>query len=241
MLTLSALAAMSLVVSPQSQDIKNYVQSSFEDASFTVVTGQYSMSELSKISKDFSQSYRFKQSQVWLKEPFKLRMMSEVDDTQVLFVVNGGKRMYKFPRSGVMKTDDISKAPGKRQTALDFGILTPALVNSYFSADFVRIDRATGDAVFDLTYVPNLKDSSRHRVWIDPSTKVVTKREWYAQKRNDGRLMATFIYSSPKKFGNITLATALTVNNSDNKRAGSLTYNNIKVNTGLSDSLFALK
>ncbi|MBL8059965.1 MAG: outer membrane lipoprotein-sorting protein [Chthonomonas sp.] len=241
MLTLSALAAMSLVATPQSQDIKNYVQGSFEDAQFTVVTGEHSISELAKISKDFSQSYRFKSSQVWIKEPFKLRMMSEVDDSTILYVVNGGKRMYKIPRSGLSQTDDISKAPGKRQTAFDFGILTPALVNNYFVADFVRMDRASGDAVFDLTYASHLMDSSRHRIWVDPQTKVITKREWYAQRRNNGRLMATFIYSNIKKVGSVSLATSAVVNNADNKRAGSLSYTNMKVNTGLADSLFALK
>lgn len=241
MLTLSALAAISLVATPQSQDIKNYVQSTFEDAQFTVVTGQHSISELAKISKDFSQSYRFKTSQVWIKEPFKLRMVSEVDDSTVMYIVNGGKRMYKFPRSGVSKTDDISKAPGKRQTAFDFGILTPALVNNYFVADFIRTDRATGDAVFDLTYIPNLKDSSRNRIWIDPQTKVITKREWYAQKRNNGRLMATFFYSNPKKIGSVTVSTGVRVNNADNKQAGTLSYTNLKVNLDLPESLFALK
>lgn len=232
---------MSLVATPQSQDIKNYVQGSFEDAQFTVVTGEHSISELAKISKDFSQSYRFKSSQVWIKEPFKLRMMSEVDDSTILYVVNGGKRMYKIPRSGLSQTDDISKAPGKRQTAFDFGILTPALVNNYFVADFVRMDRASGDAVFDLTYASHLMDSSRHRIWVDPQTKVITKREWYAQRRNNGRLMATFIYSNIKKVGSVSLATSAVVNNADNKRAGSLSYTNMKVNTGLADSLFALK
>ena len=232
---------MSMVATPQSQDIKNYVQSAFEDAQFTVITGEHSISELAKISKDFSQSYRFKSSQVWIKEPFKLRMMSEVDDSAILYIVNGGKRMYKIPRSGLSQMDDISKAPGKRQTAFDFGILTPALVNNYFVADFVRIDRASGDAVFDLKYASHLMDSSRSRVWIDPQSKTITKREWYAQRRNNGRLMATFVYSNVKKIGQVSVATSVVVNNADNKRAGSLSYSSMKINTGLAESLFALK
>lgn len=241
MMTLTAFTVFALVTSPQSQDIRNYVQSTFEDAQFTVVTGDHSMSELAKINKDFSQSYRFKSSQVWLKEPFKLRMVSEVDDSEIMFIVNGGKRMYKIPRSGISHTDDVSKAPGRRQTAFDFGILTSSMLNNFFVANFVRMDRASGDAVFDLTYAPGLADSSRQRVWIDPQSKSITKREWYAQRRNQGRLMATFFYSNPKKFGDFTMATQVAVNNADNKRAGVLSYTSIKVNTGLADSLFALK
>lgn len=241
MTSLHGLTTILTVLAPQSQDIRSYVQSAFDDAQFTVVTGAHSIPELSKINKDFTQSYRFKSSQVWLKEPFKLKMISEVDDSQIMYIVNGGKRMYKIPRSGLSQTTDVSKAPGRRQTSFDFGILTPSLFNNFFQATFVRSDRATGDVVFDLTYVPALADSSRQRIWIDPATKQLTKREWYAQRRNQGRLMATFFYENPKKFGEITMATQVIVNNADNKRAGVVNYTGIKVNTGLADSLFALK
>ena len=37
---------------------------------------------------DFSQSYRFKSSEVWIKEPFKLKMESKVQDMKITFIVN---------------------------------------------------------------------------------------------------------------------------------------------------------
>jgi len=238
---LTTLTAFSLLSAPQSRDIDSYVQTSFQDAQFTVVTGAHSIPELSKINKDVAQSYRFKSSQVWIKEPFKLRMVSEVDDSQILFIVNGGRKMYKIPRSGISRTEDVSRAPGKRQTGFDFGLLTPAMLKDFFDATFVRVDRASGDVVFDLKFKPQLRDTSRYRVWIDTEKKVINKREWYAQEINNGRLMATFFYDNVQRHGNFNMATRVTVNNADDKRAGTVTFTSVKVNAGIADSLFALR
>ncbi|MFX4918095.1 hypothetical protein ABTB83_19165, partial [Acinetobacter baumannii] len=90
--------------------------------------------------------------------------------------------------------ENLAKSPGKRQTWLDFGIVTPALFSGLFDAKFVRNDRETGAVVFDLTYPASLDDSSRQRVFIDPVKKVVHRREWYGQ---DGKLKAIFTYESP--------------------------------------------
>lgn len=240
-MSLTAIAVASLLVSPQSQDIRQYVQTGFEDAQFVVRTGTHSIPELAKINRDFANSYRFSSSQVWLKEPFKLRMVSELEGSQITFVVNGGRKMYRIPRSNLSRVEDVSRAPGKRQTAFDFGMLTPAMFTDFFQAKFVRMDRATGNAVFDLTYFPNLRDSSRHRVWIDPERKVVTRREWYGQNRNNNRLMATFFYEAHQRVNGVWFATRVSVNNADGKRAGTLTYENLRVNAGLNDSLFAVR
>ncbi|MBN8690015.1 MAG: outer membrane lipoprotein-sorting protein [Armatimonadetes bacterium] len=236
---LTTLAATSLILTPQSQDIKNYVQSGFRDAQFTVKTGAHSISELSKINKDFTNSYRVSSSQVWLKEPFKLRMVSTIQGEAVTFIVNGGIKWTRVPRSNLNVKMDVSKKPGMRQTGFDFGLLTPAMLTTLFQADFVRMDRATGDAVFDLTYYASLKDTSRYRIWIDPEQKRITKKEWYAQKgRQGGRLMATIFYEKPVTQNGATLATQVSVNNADNKRAGTVSYENVKINAGVADDLF---
>lgn len=237
-MSLTALASIALLGAPQSQDIRNYVQTGFRDAQFTVRTGQHSIPELTKINRDFAQSYRFRTAQVWLEEPFKLRMVSEVEDSQIIFIMNGTRKTYRIPRSNISHSEDVARAPGKRQTAFDFGILTPALISDLFDATFVRMDRATGAAVFDLRFKPSMRDSSRHRVWIDPERKFIVRREWYGQNRVQNRLMATFFYEEPKKFGDFWMNTRVSVNNADNKRAGTLTYENVRVNQGVDNALF---
>lgn len=191
--------------------------------------------ELGKINKDFGQSYRFPVSKVQIKEPFKVKVESEVDDINVSYTVNGPKRMFKF--KGIRQVQDLSSSPGKRQTTFDFGILTPSLFSSLYKATFVRKDRATGDMVFDMSY-QTAGDTSHSRIWLDTAHKVITKREWYNQ---EGRQLATFIYSEPKQVGGVWINTKVTVKNVEDKVAGVTTLVGIKVNQGLSDSTFELR
>ncbi len=230
------LIAVGLSHAALGQSIKDVWQAGLRDASFTAQVSTGNQRELAKINKDFANSYRFKSSTVKMKEPFKLRLESKVEDQNILFIVNGTTRLVRVPQANVNIHENLAKSPGKRQTALDFGMITPGLFNELFTSKFVRNDRATGDVVFDLTYIPKLDDTTRHRVWVDPQKKFVTKREWYSQI--DGRLLATFTYENPKQSGGVWFPTRVTVRNADNKVAGVTDYTNLVVNGGLDDSLF---
>ncbi len=231
--TVIAAAALSA----QNPTIDDVLLDNFKTATFTTVVGKAQQSELRKINKDFAQSYRFKRMDVQMKEPFKLRLRTKVDDSEIVMVINGSKKSYKIPQARISHTEDNATAPGKRQTAFDFGFLTPGLFKSYLKANYVRTDRRTRDYVFDLFYEPDHTDESRHRVWVDPDTKFMNKREWYSQK---GNLRATFYYEEPKMFSGVLLPTKATVKNAEDKFAGSMTYENIKVNVTISDDVFKL-
>lgn len=232
MTTLIATAAF-LIAGQSTYDANDIVQRNLKDLSFTARVEYGNQAELAKINKDFGDSYRVPYSIITTKEPFKVRVEGKVGDTTALYILNGTKRVYSIPRLKLRQKEDVSKGPGKRQTYLDFGLITPSLLEDLFDATFVRVDRATGDLVFDLTY--KKYDKSRHRVWVDPKKKIVTKREWYNQK---GKQLATFYYEKPVEIDGIWMSTLATVRNVDNKKAGVLAYENIKVNQGVSDSLF---
>ena len=233
MITLTAVAALSLGF--QTPSINQYVQRNLNDATFQARVIKADQLELKKINKDFGQSYRFETTTIRFKEPFMMRVEATVDDSSILYIINGSTQLFKVPRIRLNQRTDLSKSPGRRQTPLDFGILTPSLFENLFVAKFVRNDRATGDLVFDLTYPANLDDTSRHRIWVDAEKKYVTKREWYNQY---GRQLATFIYENPQQEAGVWVPSKLTVRNVDNKVAGVTAYADIKINTGLSDSLF---
>ncbi len=235
--TMSLLLIAAAALTVQDPRIEDVLPSTFKSATFTAVVGSAKQAELQKINKDFAQSYRFKRMDVMMKEPFMLHLASKVDDSEIVMVINGVKKAYKIPRAGISKTEDNSKSPGKRQTALDFGVLTPGLFDGYLASKYVRTDRRTGEYVFDLTYSPSFTDESRHRVWIDPKTKFLTKREWYSQK---GFLRATFTYSDPVMMGGVAFPTKATVANADNILAGTMNYVDIKMNPSLADSLFKI-
>jgi len=220
----------------QTPKIDDLLQTSLKSLSFTATVGNAKQIELQKINKDFAQSYRFKTMDVYMKEPFMIRMETKVDDSEILMIINGPVRKLSIPKARISTRLNLKDEPGKRQTAFDFGLTTPSLFDGYFKADFIRTERATGQHIFDVTYGPGLADKSRHRIWIDPAKKMVTKRQWYANW--GGHLMATFDYSDPVQQGGVWLATTISVTNAEGKLAGTTTYKNMKVNPTLADSLF---
>lgn len=237
---IGTVAIALVALAPQSQDIDSYVQKAFKDATLSAKAAFYSQKELSKINDDFGKSYRLANdnTQIRVKEPFKLRVDAKVEDTKILFVVNGTSSLIRIPGRNINVRQSLAKSPGRRQTLLDFGIITPSLFNDLFEAKFVRLDRATGDVVFDVTYPKVLDDTSRHRIWIDTEKKYVTKREWYNQP---GRQLATFYYMDPQNVGGVWLPTRTQVKNVDGILAGETRYSGLKVNTGLDDTLFSTK
>jgi outer membrane lipoprotein-sorting protein len=219
-------------------DVSDIVQTGFKDASFDLKVVQANFAELRKIDDDFGNQYRFKSVKISLKEPLMLRMETRTDDTSIVYIVNGFRRLSKIPRAGINYKEDLRDAPGKVQTPMDFGIITPTVVNTLFDAKFVRTDRATGQYVFDLTYKrPKYTDTSRHRIWFDPQKKYTVKREVYNQR---GRQLSTFYYESPELHGGVWLPTKASVRNTDNKVAGVTEVVSVKVNSGLADSLFRI-
>ena len=234
---ITILAASVLLLKAQTPSINDVVQSNFRDASFQLKVTYANQGELGKINRDFGDSYKFKTMDIKIKEPFMVLMTGSVEDTSVKFVLNGSTRLFSIPKIGLHKRENLDDEPGKRQTPLDFGFLTPSMFQDLLVAKFIRVDRATGNYVFDLTYNPKYNYKSYYRVWVDPAKHYTTKREWYRKDRQ----LATFFYSEPVNEDGVWLPTHLLVKNVDNVRSGETEYLAMKVNTGLSDDLFRLK
>lgn len=229
------IAATALIGGAQgSYTWQDIVQRGFQDASFEARAVKGNQKELQKINKEFAYSYRFDKMSAKLKEPDMIRLESTVDDTKLIYIMNGTKKYYNVGNR-LKGTDDVSKAPGKRQTFLDFGILTPGIFADPFKATFVRVDRESGDLVFDLTYQSKYDDTSRHRVWISKDKKYITKRVWFNQ---EGVQLATFLYDNPKNKDGVWFPTRCTVKNNDDKVAGVTEYSKMELNSGLPSSLF---
>ncbi|MFN8219917.1 MAG: outer membrane lipoprotein-sorting protein [Fimbriimonadales bacterium] len=234
MTTLVALAA--LVNAQKSFDADDIVQKSFKDATFTATILESNQAELKKINRDFAASQRFGTTKAFLKEPNMMKLTSTVDDTDVVMLLVGTKRTYIVPKIKLKKSEDLGNSPGKRQTTLDFGMITPAIFNNLFVAKFLRVDRESGNLVFDLTYqTPKYDDTSRQRVFVDKDKRYVTRRVWFNQ---EGQLLATFYYSKPKFENGVWFPTYCMVKNAEDKVAGVTEYQSMKINSGLPDSIF---
>lgn len=219
--------------------ISDICQPGFRDAYLIARVDKADQKELTKIKKNFGTQYRVKQTKFWVKEPHRIRMEANVEDTTVLYIEVGPTKFFRIPRINVVQKVDVKDEPGKRQSLMDFGILTSSLFQDPFAAKFVRIDRATNDYVFDITYKnPPYTDKSRHRVWVDPQKRYTTKREWYAQS---GKQLATFFYDDPIQENGAWIATKLTVKNIEGKVAAVISYVDVQLNKGIDESMFKFK
>lgn len=233
------LALTALTVLSAEPTVDDIVQRSFKDATFVARVESSNQRELAKIKKEFGTQYRIKETKFWIEEPHRLRIEAKIEDTTVLYIVSGATRFYKIPRINMTKTENNERAPGKRQTFMDFGIFTPSMFADPFQATFVRIDRATGDYVFDIMYnQKKYDDEARYRVWIDPQKRYTTKREWFART---GKQYATFLYENPVLKGGVWFPTRLIVKNVEGKVGGVTVFDNLTVNNGIADSMFQFK
>jgi len=219
--------------------IDAFCASDFRDASFTAKVVSGNQDELRKIGKDFGTSYKFNSAQVFIQEPFKLRIESNYEGSKVVMVENDLTTLYLIPGTNIKQRRDLTHSPGGRQTLLDFGVLTPSLFKSLFEATFVSENPETKTITFDFTFKPSdqYKDTTRYRVLIDTERHFVTRREWYGQ---DGVLRATFDYGEPRQVSGIWVPTDMKVSNRDGKLAGETKAEGLKLNTGLDEKLFSV-
>ena len=220
----------------QSTDIDSYLPSGLKDISFNIALTKRLPKELQKIDQSFVVQYSQLDSALFRgKEPFKLRIDARSDDTSGYTIVNGTRKLISIPVLRIKSKSDVSKEPGQRQTLMDFVTMTSVEAHQFMIPKFVRFDRETGNPIFDMTFPAHLDYEVRHRVWLDKTAHYIVKREWYGLQ---GKFRATFLYLNPVTIKGITVPTVLRVLNAENKIAAESKYNNMKINEGISDSVF---
>jgi len=219
----------------QQQSIDAYVQENLDDLTFVAKVVKGDQTELKKINRDFGQSYRFDSTQISIKPPFMMRAESKVEDSSVTYILNGTDLVYKF--GGFRSPQNLANKPGRRQSTVDIGILSKGLIHGLYEAKYVTTE-SDRSVVFDLTFCQSEIDKSRQRIYVDPEKRVFLKREWFNQ---EGMLLATFVYSKPIQVSGCWVPTHMDVSNRDGILAGQTDYRDIKVNSGLADSLFQVK
>src|ERR1700722_16879639 len=106
---LIALAAFG--VGHSAPSINDFAQTNLDDAEFVATVLKGDQRELRKINESFGQSYKFQSTTIRYKDPFMLRLDATVDDTTVLYVLNGTKQAFKVPRMHLSKSEDLSHTP----------------------------------------------------------------------------------------------------------------------------------
>lgn len=213
-------------------DISQLTSSNIHTLTMDSEVVQENHAELEKIGGDFAQAYRFHKVSIAYEQPGKLQFEATVAGAHITYTINGNKRYTAIPSFHVHKVEDITGAPGKKQSLLDCGLLPPERLDD-FDGIFVRRDGTQ----YEFRMQPKIKtERFFENVWIDPVTHIVTKRERYSQ---DGKLVSWYLYLNPvQPRPKMYVPTRVEVYNPENKLAGVTVYTNIKVNLGLDDSIF---
>jgi hypothetical protein len=218
--------------------LKQYTQPALQDFTATAVIAQKNDAELRKIDDSFARAYRFRESLIQYKEPQKLRIDSKAGLLSLRYVINGKRKATQVPGLRINKVKDITGRPGEEQGMLDSGILTPGFVNDAVAFRFLGHQKLDGRTVpaFEFWYTDE-DDSRHHFVWIDPAKKIILRRDVHHRK---GGLKMRFLYKEPKQVAGVWVPTRVEVYNAENRLGAVTRYTSVKVNTGLSESLFRI-
>jgi hypothetical protein len=238
-----AAGAVLLAVSPvdgvrAQEALSKYAQPALRDFSVTGSIVQKNDAELRKIDNSFVQAYRFRESLIQYKEPMKLRIDSKAGLLTVRYVINGNRKSTQVPGLRINKVKDITGRPGEQQSMLDSGILTPGFLADGVASRFVGMQTLDGRKVpvFEFWYTDE-RNSRHHFVWIDPAKRFVLRHDVH---HRSGGLKMRFVFQQPKQIAGIWVPTRVGLYNAENRLAAITRYDKIKVNTGLSESLFRI-
>jgi len=217
-----------------SENIGDYVQSSLQDISLTLKTGQYNQQAGEKISKEFGMGYKLSNGTMLYKQPSLIRLDGRLIGMKAEFIMDGFNQHIQV---GIFKqSQNHSHAPGKLATLLDLGLLNNFYL-TYTTAQYEGIKSIDGAecAVFKLGYQPNMQDTSFRIVWIDTKEHLVRRRE---EHREDGTLRAVYSYRNPVLISGVWIPTEVDTTNAQGELVGATYIQNTRLNTGITDASF---
>ena len=243
------LLSLSLLDAPKTADAKkgepkelaltNYTIKA-NDITASIRVTKFDEKQLEKIGEDFKNTYSVRNLNLSFKNPDKIRLEGRSPTRgTALMILNGATRSIDVPRFHIRSSENLDKSPGKRQSLLEFGGVLSADTLRFMQGSFVKEEDLAGkpSLAYDLRY-SGAVTGSHYRVWIDPKTRITLKREWYD---NDNQLRATFLYSDPHEYGpDVWLPGRVEVRNAEGVVGAIIVMDGVKINQGLSDSLFTL-
>ena len=208
-----------------------------KDLKLTCKVTYCNMAELKKISGDFSKRYEFKTSTLMFKSPDKMKMEGKLGMVTMKMVINGDRKAFIIPAIGYHKKENIKGEPHKRQSDFDIGIFSDTLWSDYIVTDVERVKNGDGTEYRIVFRRANTKEK-KQVCWVDAESLRLRKLENF---ESDGSLKTRFVYSDHKKLGNgVWLPMKIDIYNGEGKLAASTEYQDVSINTGISDSEFNL-
>jgi outer membrane lipoprotein-sorting protein len=212
--------------------LQQFDSSAIKTMSVTSQITTENQTELQKIPGDIALAYRLHRGSMQYMQPGMLRVETSVPLIgSGYYIVNGNRTLTVAPFTHIVR--DITGAPGKKQSLLDFGLIPPELFDDY-NATFERKD----GPYFVYNVTPKQKSETfRYEIWVDPKTKITARRLDYDRH---GVFTKSESYVKPIQVASgIYVPSQVQLYNSSNKLAGVTVYQNVKINQPISPSVFS--
>ena len=213
---------------------KKLANDRIKDMSATLRVTETDWKELEKCGSDFKRTYYFKRMTVAYQYPNKTRMETKALGSTVLIVFNGDLRYYKVPFKS--ETSSVAGQPGQKQGLLQFGIYAPDYLTLDYDPHFVGIEK--GLHKIRLTQRRS-NNKSFELLWVNPKTHIIERRQSW---NGDNVLTMELRYKNAKEVQpGIFVPFRIEVYNPEGKLGAAQVVENLTLNTGLADTLFATK
>ncbi|HET6386889.1 MAG TPA: hypothetical protein VFJ58_26155 [Armatimonadota bacterium] len=196
---------------------------------------------LSDISHDFAEfvKFGFRKLKYYYKSPDKVRMESTATFFHFLkgiSIRNGNRKDIYVPAFHIHKVVDVTGQENKKETALDFGVITGDIWDHY-DVWFIRSEKDKDGDVYLLGLRPSNEPHGGTMIArLDAKTLKVLERARY---NGDGVLQQREVFSKwVHALPHVWIPTLIEMYNNQGKLGGDLVYSKVEVNTGLDDKLF---
>jgi hypothetical protein len=218
------------------ETLRDFAQPELRDFTASGAIVQKNNAVLQQIGRNFAQGYRVRESLIRYKEPMKLRVDAKAGFLSVRYIIDGNRKATQVPMLHINKVKDITGHPGEGQGMLDSGIITPSFLAHGVALRFVGRKELDGHPVpvFEFWYTAD-KLSRHHLLWMDPEKRIILRHD--VDDRH-GHPWVRYMLKQPIQVAGVWVPTRLEVYSEDGHLAAVTRYTGVKVNSGLSDSLF---
>jgi len=220
-----------------SEELKARVEKAttqLKDVTMTVSITYQNRKALEKIDSAYSRMYEFKSANISFKPPDKMRVDGKLGMVRFEMIVVGTTRIVRAPKLKINAKNEYSSAPSKVQTPLDMGFVTPALWKNRTIEVLDDPEAAAAGEIKIRMQWPN--NTMVNLAWLDAKNLWIKRFE---KRDSSNKLLVKLAFANPKQIAEgMWFPTSVDIFAPDGEKAGASQASDIKVNSGLGDSLF---
>lgn len=216
---------------------KKLVNTRIKDMAATVRVTETDWRELEKCGSDFKRTYYFKRMNVAYRYPNQTRMETKALGSTLVIVFSGDTRYYKVPFK--TETSSVAGQPGQKQGLLQFGIYAPDYLTLDYDPQLLGVEKSGKEKGLHKIRLSQRRSANKsyELLWVNPKTHIIERRQSW---NGDKQLTMELRYKNVKEVKpGIFVPFRIEIYNPEGKLGAAQAVEDLRINTGLADSLFA--